>query len=231
MHIGYTRPPVTAPVSRLIHLRRPPTIARVDEPFLPAGVDLGEVERRWDRLREANPAHFDGRILHVLRVARNGCGGAAVHVVECAYRFYAVQTGDFDLGVRPLGVKGLTRRDGRVLVGRRGPRVSRYAGRWEFAPGGGVEPGRSPARALVDELRSETGLRPAREPVAVAIFFDPEAATWEIVHEVLPAADPLAPKTDEYDELRWCAPEDLPEPLSPAARIMRPLVDSPARRG
>ena len=53
------------PAARFIHLRRPPVVSLTDEPFVPG--DAGpEVERRWEALRRANPAFFDGRVLQVL---------------------------------------------------------------------------------------------------------------------------------------------------------------------
>ncbi|NMG31667.1 Nudix family hydrolase [Aromatoleum evansii] len=48
-------------------------------------------------------------------------------------------------------------RDGRFLLGQRAPDTF-YAGYWEF-PGGKVEPGESPADALVRELDEELGIR------------------------------------------------------------------------
>ena len=52
------------------------------------------------------------------------------------------------------------REDGRFLLGQRAPGTF-YAGYWEF-PGGKVEPGESPAEALVRELDEELGVRVRR---------------------------------------------------------------------
>ena len=208
------------PSSRTILLRRPPVLSVDEGPLVPSGERLDEIERRWVALCAANPAYFDGRLYHVVGVHRNGSGGATVHVVDCAYRFHAVQDESFDLGVRPLGVKGITTRDDRVLLGRRSAHVAHYAGCWEFAPGGVVEPGRSPEEVVQTELYEETGLGGSSPPTAVAILFDPVLRTWEIVFrlDVAPHAD--EPPTTEYSELRWCRHDELPEPLSPVARQM-----------
>ena len=193
-------------------------------PFVPEGAALAEVERRWSALRASNPAYFDGRFCHVLGVHRNGYGGAVVHVTDCAYRFHAVQDDTFDLGTRPLGVKGLTVRRGQLLLGKRSTSVANYRGLWEFAPGGVVEPGRSPQATVLAELEEETGLRPAGEPVARAIVYDPVLRCWEAVFTINAADEPARIRTDEYDELRWCAPTRLPEALSPLARQLLPLL-------
>jgi 8-oxo-dGTP pyrophosphatase MutT (NUDIX family) len=200
----------------------------MDEPFVPEGPPgaLDEVQWRWAALRRRNPAYFDGRLLHVLGVHRNGYGGAVLHVADCAYRFHAVQDAQFDLGVRPLGVKGFTMRGGRALVGKRSPRVAGYPGQWEFAPGGVVEPGRTPEQTVVAELMEETGLTPRREPTPIALLYDPVLRCWENVFRIEPADDAadVSPLTDEYDELLWRAADDLPEPLTPTARQMTALL-------
>jgi 8-oxo-dGTP pyrophosphatase MutT (NUDIX family) len=208
--------------ARCILLRRPATLSIVDEPFVPDGA-LEEVDARWDDLRAINPAYYDGRLLHVLGVHRNGHGGAVLHVVECAYRYFAVQNESFDVGVRPLGVKGITVRDGQVLVGRRADHVAAYAGEWEFAPGGAVEPTCTPAEALLRELDEETGVVPAREPTAVALLYDPVTRCWEVVYRI-EASGPGATSTEEYDELVWRATDDLPPTLTPVARQMVALL-------
>jgi mutator protein MutT len=211
--------------SRCIRLRRPATLSVIDEPFVPDGDPglLDEVQWRWDALRKRNPRYFDGRLYHVIGVHRNGYGGAVLHVADCAYRFHAVQDEDFDLGVRPLGVKGIVRRDGLVLLGRRAHDVAAYAGQWEFAPGGVVEPGDTPVQTVVNELREETGLTVKREPTPIAVLYDAVIRCWEIVFRIEPGAEG-EPTTAEYADMHWCRPDDLPVDLTPTARKMIPLV-------
>lgn len=197
-----------------------------DGPFVPhvAGGVMDDVDRRWEQLCCANPAFYDGRLCHVLSVLRNGSGGAVIHAVDCAYRFHAVQDHELDLGIRPLGVKGVTSRDGRVLMGRRSQAVATYQGLWEFAPGGAVEPGREPIDVVVAELEEETSLRASGRPTPLAILYDPIVRTWEIVYQLTPESGALIAAPAEYEELAWFAAEDLPEGLSPVARQMTALL-------
>jgi 8-oxo-dGTP pyrophosphatase MutT (NUDIX family) len=216
---------MSSSASRTIRLRRPATVSLLDEPFVPDGAPdlLEEVEARWDALCARNPAYFDGRLCHVFGVHRNGYGGAVIHAADCAFRFHAVQDERFDLGVRPLGVKGLTIRDEGVLLGRRAANVAAYGGQWEFAPGGVVEPGEDPAATVSRELEEETGLSIRGEPTPIAILYDPVVRSWEMVFRMQPSSEGT-PTTAEYDELRWCRRDELPSDLTPTARQMIALL-------
>lgn len=197
--------------------------------FVPKDVSLDEVDARWSALCAANPKYFDGTMLQVLGTSRNGHGGVQIHVQECSYRFYAVQRaeGDWpglDCGVRPLGVKGIASRDGKVLVGKRSARVAYYPNLWEFVPGGGLEPGVEPATQVCRELLEEARLEATTPAIAVALLYDPVAFTWEIVHR-LHLAESATPELGwEYDEFMFCEASKMPEPLAPVARAMLALV-------
>ncbi|MEE9131550.1 MAG: NUDIX domain-containing protein [Phycisphaerales bacterium] len=208
--------------SRCIHLRRPAVLHVQEGLFVPQGNVLHEVDRRWEALCESNPAYFDGRAYNVLGVSRTGCGGAVIHIIECAYRFYAVQTEDFDLGVMGLGVKGFTIRGDRALMGRRSQSVGVYPNQWEFAPGGVAEPGKEPVDILAGELHQETRLSASIDPAPIAVLCDPVARTWELIYLF---NDPQgeAQTTPEYSQLRWCMRDELPDDLSPIAQSMIPL--------
>jgi 8-oxo-dGTP pyrophosphatase MutT (NUDIX family) len=212
--------------ARTIHLRRPPVLVEVEGRFVPRGVSLAEVDAAWESLRAANPRLFDGPVLQVLGVHRNGHGGVQIHVQESSYRFGAVAALGLDCGARALGVKGFVQDGGRVLVGRRSRSVARDPGAWEFVPGGTLEPLEAPAAAIARELLEEARLEIAAPPVAVAVLFDDTTATWEIVYRL---AAPLAVVPEigwEYDEFRivGAAEAALLEPLSPSARMIAPLV-------
>lgn len=237
-----------ASAGRAVRLRRPPRLARVDGPFVPEGCDLDEVDRRWRLFRAAIPGAFDGPVLQVLGVHRDGHGGATLHVVETSYRFWAVQidrpaiTGlerGIDLGVRPLGAKAIVREratargdeggaDPRpastpVLFAQRSAATGAYPRQWEVAPGGVVEPGESPRETVVRELAEETGLVPLGAPRAILVLEDPEARCWELVHaiDVAEGSRDRSRISDEHDDMGWFDPSDPPRPLTPiAARIL-----------
>ena len=190
-------------------LKRPATIHPQDGLFVPDGVNMDEVDRRWEELCKKNPVCFDGTLLHVLGAQRNGCGGANVHVMPCSYRFFAVQDESYDLGVRTLGVKGVTAVDNKLLWGKRSDLVRHYAGEWEFAPAGCVSPNNSPEQAIEKELFEETGLGLVSPPIAVAMLFDDVAKTWELMYK-LHASTGTLNASDEYQELVWCEKDSQP---------------------
>ena len=130
----------------------------------------------------------------------------------------------FDCGVRPLGVQAITTCGEPCIAGPSCRLVHRYPRQWEFAPGGGVEPGCSPEDVLLRELDEEAGCSPAGPPVAVAVVLDEEARTWEVVYRLEVQTEVLTPSTDEYSELRWCSIEALPAPRSPITECMRGLL-------
>ena len=209
---------------RFITLRRPPVVHVETQPWVPDRVDLSQVDACWDGILRSNPKAFDGRVLHVIGVHRNGAGGVSIHVAECAYRYYAVQTSGLDCGVRTLGAKAITRSGERILMGLRSDWVMYYPNLWEFVPGGSVVPGQTPTETIIEEMYEETGLGISTPPVPVAVAYDSQAFSWEVIHliELDDKATPVGSR--EYDELRWCTSDSLPETLTPIARRMTNLI-------
>ena len=84
---------------------------------------------------------------------------------------------------------------------------------------------------IVAELVEETGLQPESEPIPIAVMYDNFLRGWEIVYRIASApgngpesGEPVA-TPQEYDELRWCEPDELPTNLSPIARKMTRLLE------
>ena len=115
-----------------------------------------------------------------------------------------------------LAVAVVVQRDGKVLLGRRGPNA-RAAGKWSF-PAGFVERGEVVEGAAVREVREETGFEIELGPLVGLISSGGETVvlviyTGEIVGGVAHAADDLI-------ELGWFAPETLPELAFPHDRAI-----------
>jgi 8-oxo-dGTP diphosphatase len=97
---------------------------------------------------------------------------------------------------------------GRVLVAQRPPH-KHLGGKWEF-PGGKVEPGEQPERALVRELREELGCEVALGRALPRFTHDYGA----VVIEMLPFVCQLtpgspAPHAHEHVALRWASVAEL----------------------
>ena len=210
--------------SPVIHVRRPVVVSMADVEWTPSPHLQAGADKVWERLCHQNPHAFDGRLVHVAGVHRNGAGGATVQVFPCAYRWYAAQVADpqCDLGCRPLGVKGYTLCEGKVLLGRRASWTMYGADLFEFAPSGGVEPGSSAEDSILREFNEEAGgtLRCLQN---VAVIFDEDAKSWEIIFRIETSNMSLSPSTDEYQELEWFDPDALPDGLTPIAERMRNL--------
>jgi 8-oxo-dGTP diphosphatase len=101
---------------------------------------------------------------------------------------------------------GIVERDGKVLIARRGPR-SALAGKWEF-PGGKVEPGETPEKCIVRELREEFGVETSAGAVVATVTHQyPEMTVHLIALRVYHLAGEWVPL--EHEELRWVCHSDL----------------------
>ncbi|MBC24029.1 MAG: hypothetical protein CMJ32_08970 [Phycisphaerae bacterium] len=213
--------------SRCIRLRRPPVVHVQEGVHVPEDVSVDQVDERWEQLCLVNPRQFDGTILHVLSVTRNGCGGAVIHAIPCAWRYYAVSLAGLDTGVWPLGVKGYAMYEGSFLMGLRSGAVAGYPGTWEFAPGGGLQPGCDPAEMVLCELEEEVGSCASGPVSSVAIIRDPIVKTWEIIHRFQLEKPPGAQVTGwEYDRLEMVVPGEEPHPRSWITEQMIKLRDA-----
>jgi 8-oxo-dGTP diphosphatase len=103
---------------------------------------------------------------------------------------------------------GVVRRDGLVLMTRRPP-GGPLGLRWEF-PGGKLEAGESPGRALVRELREELGVGAvAHEPLAVETHEYEHGLAVEI-HFLRCTLDSLEfTLSPEVHEVRWVRPAEV----------------------
>jgi len=107
------------------------------------------------------------------------------------------------------GVVAVIERDGRWLVIRRADGVI-APGYWCF-PGGGIEPGESPAQALVREIREEIGLdiTPERELWRWRRPDDGLTLSWWQVDYRPGDLSHLRPNPAEVAEIRWVTPAQL----------------------
>ncbi|OGK77760.1 MAG: hypothetical protein A2X52_08070 [Candidatus Rokubacteria bacterium GWC2_70_16] len=105
-------------------------------------------------------------------------------------------------------VLGIAERGGRVLLARRA--APPYAGTWDL-PGGFLEAGETPERALARELREELGVR-ALAPRFIGFFTDSYGAggmpVLAAVYRVRLAGEPSA--MSDVSEVRWFPRRRLP---------------------
>lgn len=117
--------------------------------------------------------------------------------------------------------------DGDILLAQR-PEGKSMAGLWEF-PGGKIESGETPERALVRELREELAITVSEDDLEPITF---ASHTYESFHLFMPVYGVKrwmgTPRPTEGQTLAWVAPHELHRYPAPAADI--PLFDVLASR-
>ncbi|HLH11379.1 MAG TPA: 8-oxo-dGTP diphosphatase MutT [Methylovirgula sp.] len=116
--------------------------------------------------------------------------------------------------------------DGRVLIAQRPPGKA-LAGLWEF-PGGKVDPGETPERALIRELAEELGIEVEEACLAPLTF---ASHTYPDFHLLMPLYVCRRwrgfVRATEAQALKWVRARDLRDyPMPPAdAPLIPPLID------
>jgi ADP-ribose pyrophosphatase YjhB (NUDIX family) len=110
---------------------------------------------------------------------------------------------------RPLAAFGaIFNTAGEVLL----VRLSYDQGQWTM-PGGNIDPGESPAEAVVREVREETGLQVTVEDL-YAVYWRRDIDGIQFGFRCLVAGGALAPDGREILEVRYFSPEALPRPIT-----------------
>jgi 8-oxo-dGTP diphosphatase len=123
-----------------------------------------------------------------------------------------------------VAAAALVDRDNRVLISRRPPGKP-MAGLWEF-PGGKVDAGETPERALVRELKEELGIEVCDTCLAPFTF---ASHTYEGFHLLMPLylcrnwEGEMTPR--EGQEIRWVRASRLKDyPMPPADLPLIPML-------
>jgi 8-oxo-dGTP diphosphatase len=125
-----------------------------------------------------------------------------------------------------LAVAVLIARDGRILLGKRGP-GAREPGKWSF-PAGFVERGETVERAAAREAREETGLDVVVGDLVGLYSSDGETVVLAVFEATSAVGVPCA--GDDLTEVGWFSTSELPELAFPRdRRIMDEWVS--ARHG
>jgi 8-oxo-dGTP diphosphatase len=116
-----------------------------------------------------------------------------------------------------LAVAVLIARDGRILLGKRGP-GAREPGKWSF-PAGFVERGERVEQAAVREAREETGLDIVVGELIGLYSSDGETVVLAVYEATSAVGEPRA--GDDLTEVQWFSVSKLPELAFPRdQRIM-----------
>ena len=168
------------------------------------------LEREWARRCAENPRLHDGPVLAVESV--DAARGEIVGRRSTYMRFVAGPA--LGAPITALGVSGVCVRRGsaglEVLMGRRGAGVRIYAGMWETAPRGAVEPGAKGelglgdlAACLAEEGREELGAGVRVEAWSVLALVKDAAAASVDVCLLCEVEDRGGAGSWEYADRRW----------------------------
>ncbi|HEX7760856.1 MAG TPA: NUDIX domain-containing protein [Caulobacteraceae bacterium] len=131
-------------------------------------------------------------------------------IVRPVYRLVSRFSRPMTLGVRGLVLDG----EGRVLLIRH-----TYVKGW-YLPGGGIERGETAEQALERELVEEAGVRITGRPRLIS--FHSNHVRFPGDHVLIYRIDTWAPcpatSVGEIEEVRWCAPDALPDDITPSTR-------------
>lgn len=143
------------------------------------------------------------------------CGGATEsRTIEGRSRPVCVTCGAVTYLDPKLAVAVVVRRNGRVLLGRRGEHT-RAAGKWSF-PAGFVERGEVVEHAAVREVLEETGLEIALGPLIGLLSSPGEVVVLAVYTGDIVSGTPCA--SDDLTELGWFALNEIPELAFPHDR-------------
>lgn len=123
-----------------------------------------------------------------------------------------------------VAAAALIDRDGRVLLTQR-PERRAMAGLWEF-PGGKVEPGETPERALIRELREELGIGTWQSCLAPLTFASHGYADFHLLMPLFACRKwEGVPAGREGQKLAWVRARDLARfPMPPADAPLVPIL-------
>ena len=201
-------------------------ITLVDLAGFEGGVVTPAVKKRvediWQKLKKEKGEHlFNGKILSCIELKEKKHEMLAAFV---EYKLFIAQSIDPSLApllkIDPVAVTGITCREDKILLGKRGDFVSQSPGAYEFVPSGGVDPsciGENEMskgttvdflQQLVAELGEETGIpkRRIKSLHPFGLIRDSSASFLDICIKIelrKEAALFEANSSEEYSEMHW----------------------------
>lgn len=171
---------------------------------------MSRVQEIWNAEAQKRGRELCNGRIYCLHEYRDNC----LSIASSEYRFLLAQRFEpslrkIGLNIRPLAVTGVLICADGVVLGRRGPTVTDYAGFWEPAPAGGLSKP-DPKQQILEELEEEIGITKSRVVSARAcgLVEDVELGVFDIVFRLETNASKIeienaydASNNCEYDEL------------------------------
>jgi hypothetical protein len=193
----------------------PVELVWTDEPLRVAPAVEADVAREWQAARVEQPRLYDGAVLAVADWDGTRLTGRFV-----AYRYFVARCRRRALadavGVEPIGVAGVLRVDGAVVLGRRRSDLTHHPGMWDLIPAGGIDTSSRRDGGVIDataqlyaELEEECGLGPAdvRAIRWIGLHRDAADGVWDLCFEITASRPPRT--ASEHVELRTLGEAEL----------------------
>ncbi len=201
-------------------------------------VDEHRIEEVWQEGKKAlGKKLFDGVIASLFSYHEN-----LLQVQFIQYRVFYAWKNDPALRkllpIHPIGISGVTRSQGRLLVGRRTLGLANRAGLIELVPSGSIDAesrsSKNPMEIdiqelMLRELSEESGII-LNDPFSLSLkglFWTARDGIWDIacyIDITKKDALALARSTDEYMELRWETHKELRDNIRKAPNAYVPLT-------
>jgi len=194
------------------------------------GADDALAQEAWDAALSRSPGLFDGELLGV---AGWSAGEGAARVTTCRARYRDLIASRDGAGPRvcALGVSSVAIIDGAVIVGRRSPEVTQYAGRFELCASGTLTPESAgdPERQIRAELAEEAGIADSAivAVTPLGLVEDLGEDCLDLCYRIdLAPGTVLGERSAEYGELRIAGLDEAAEIADGdrAVPTMRPIL-------
>merc|ERR1719240_275213 len=134
------------------------------------GEVLRKIDDHWERMRQRNPALFDGTVWDMkdYRVEGDQVG---LSVQQTSYKYFAYShfSSCPEFNVNAIGVSALVTHGSKILLGKRSPTLAACPGQWHLIPAGTLDQP-NVVQTILKELEEELGVSHVKSMRFLGLF-------------------------------------------------------------